>query len=148
MTETDDTEEATEECKHELRVRCVRCGLDPAEATLALARQPDPEFDAAFERALEHIERQLVTTVRVEPAGAHERVTVWIRNANVGTLTVGAGDGELLARLLLSEDALSAGKALVREWLDRHIVSRGAVMELADELTNAERFQWRDEAAS
>jgi hypothetical protein len=42
-----------------------------------------------------------VTSVRVEKSsGPHEYVTVWLRGANVGTLVVGAGDGERLASLL------------------------------------------------
>jgi hypothetical protein len=53
---------------------------------------------------------QLVSSIRVESNGAspHERVSVWTRGALAGELTVGLGDGELLAQLfglqLQSED--------------------------------------------
>lgn len=42
----------------------------------------------------------LITSTRVEE-GHHDRVTVWNRGANAGTLTVQAGDGaEVAARLM------------------------------------------------
>lgn len=55
-----------------------------------------------------------ITSVRVEQsAGPHEYVSVWIRGASVGTLCVGKGDGEPLARLL-------QGCHCSAEFLDRH----------------------------
>lgn len=45
----------------------------------------------------------LVTSVRVQANFGHDRVTVWNRGANSGTLTVGEGDGEKIAARLLSD---------------------------------------------
>lgn len=51
-----------------------------------------------------------VTSVRVEPSdGPHDYVTVWIRGANVGTLCVGKGDGELLRALLVGDRDCTTG---------------------------------------
>jgi hypothetical protein len=41
-----------------------------------------------------------ITSTRVETRGAHDHVTVWVDGANTGTLIVGAGDGEALAKIL------------------------------------------------
>jgi hypothetical protein len=48
-------------------------------------------------------QQSFVTSVRVDTRGSHEWVTVWIQGRNVGTLTVGQGDGERLKRLLMPE---------------------------------------------
>lgn len=48
--------------------------------------------------------RPFITSVDVRTSGArHEYVSVWIRGQNVGTLCVGAGDGEPLKAVLLGE---------------------------------------------
>jgi hypothetical protein len=44
---------------------------------------------------------RLVSSVRVEPRGIHEHVSVWVQGALAGTLIVGPGQGELLRSLLL-----------------------------------------------
>lgn len=52
--------------------------------------------------------KKLVTSVRVEVAGGHDVVHVWIRGGKSGTLTVGQGDGHLIAKRLMGhkvEDA-------------------------------------------
>lgn len=59
---------------------------------------------------------ELVTSVRVERHGAHEGVTLWLRGMQVGTLTVGEGDGQRLRRLLLSEKIVARARELVRLW--------------------------------
>jgi hypothetical protein len=46
-------------------------------------------------------QQPFVTSVRVDTRGSHEWVTVWIQGRNVGTLTVGHGDGERLKLLLM-----------------------------------------------
>lgn len=55
-------------------------------------------------------EQPFVTSVRVESGttGFHEQVTIWIRGACVGTLTVGEGDGAALQRLLMPEPVAHA----------------------------------------
>jgi hypothetical protein len=53
-------------------------------------------------------EQPFITSVRVEPVGAHETVAIWIRGQCVGTLTVGKGDGEPLAAILRGSDVLAA----------------------------------------
>jgi hypothetical protein len=47
-------------------------------------------------------EMRMVTSVRVEPAGAHDRVSVWNDGAFAGELVVEAGDGGPLAERLVS----------------------------------------------
>lgn len=41
-----------------------------------------------------------VTQVRIESAGAHERVSVWVDGKLTGALTVGAGEGAALEEIL------------------------------------------------
>jgi hypothetical protein len=61
-------------------------------------------------------QKPFITSVRVQAsAGGHEYVSIWIRGANVGTLCVGKGEGEQLARLL-------QGCSCSAEFLDRHAV--------------------------
>lgn len=43
---------------------------------------------------------RLIVSCIVDPGPAHDRVRVWVRGQSVGALTVGAGDGEALARRL------------------------------------------------
>jgi hypothetical protein len=43
----------------------------------------------------------VVSSVRVETNGVHDRVTVWNRGGNAGTLMLRAGDGEVYARALM-----------------------------------------------
>lgn len=43
-----------------------------------------------------------ISSVRIETAGAHDHVSVWVDGACAGTLTVNEGDGEELKRLLLA----------------------------------------------
>lgn len=43
----------------------------------------------------------LVTSIRVEKLGAHERVIVYTRGQNAGMLIVNPGDGKLIAERLL-----------------------------------------------
>lgn len=38
-----------------------------------------------------------LTSARVEVAGAHERLTIWVRGASVGSLTLGPGEGAEVA---------------------------------------------------
>lgn len=44
---------------------------------------------------------RLVVSCIVDPGPAHDRIRVWVRGQNVGTLTVGAGDGEAVASRLV-----------------------------------------------
>lgn len=128
----------TEECKHEFRTKCVRCGVGLAD----LPRRevdPDPEFDAMLEEISDDIARELVTSVRVEFAGAHERVSVWIRGMLVGTLTVGEGQGRMLHHLLRSEGILRAAKALASEWYRDDRVNRHALDSLVTAFDIAQR---------
>lgn len=47
----------------------------------------------------------VVTSIRVEPrVGAHDRITLWNRGGNAGTLHVIAGDGMIIANLLTNDD--------------------------------------------
>lgn len=47
-------------------------------------------------------DKPLISSVRVEEGPRHDRVTVWNRGANCGTLTVDHGDGNrIMARLML-----------------------------------------------
>ena len=39
----------------------------------------------------------VVSSVRLETNGHHDRVTIWNRGGNAGTLTVKAGDGQVIA---------------------------------------------------
>jgi hypothetical protein len=45
--------------------------------------------------------RPLISSVRIESEGIHERVTVWTRGQCSGSLVVDAGEGEKLAERLL-----------------------------------------------
>lgn len=73
--------------------------------------EPDPIGDAiragaTFERvcASEVPRNQvLVSRVRVEPGPGHDRVTVFNRGGNAGTLTVARGDGVTIARSLIPD---------------------------------------------
>lgn len=47
-------------------------------------------------------EKNLVTSVRVERSGAHDRVSVWNDGAFAGELVVEPGDGVPLARRLVA----------------------------------------------
>lgn len=49
-----------------------------------------------------------ITSVTVEPVGAHERVWVWVNSQSVGSLTVGKGDGEWLRGVLLAAQPATA----------------------------------------
>lgn len=42
-----------------------------------------------------------ITSTKVEPGVAHDRVIVWVDGKNVGVLIVGKGEGEQLAALLV-----------------------------------------------
>lgn len=44
---------------------------------------------------------RLVISAAVDPGPAHDRIRVWVRGQNVGSLTVGAGDGEAVASRLV-----------------------------------------------
>jgi hypothetical protein len=44
----------------------------------------------------------LISSVQVEPFPGHDRITVWNRGANAGTLTVQKGDGDRLGAVLLN----------------------------------------------
>lgn len=41
-----------------------------------------------------------ITQVRVERRGGHEHVTLWVDGKNVGTLTLGLGEGAEFAGML------------------------------------------------
>ena len=45
----------------------------------------------------------VVSSVRVETNGVHDRVTVWNRGGNAGTLMLRAGDGDVYARALMPD---------------------------------------------
>ena len=45
----------------------------------------------------------VVSSVRLETNGHHDRVTIWNRGGNAGTLTVKAGDGETYRRALMPD---------------------------------------------
>jgi len=102
-------------CEHELAWR--RCGGGIGELSLTATEAEDAEAEAIDRAVNEELAEQLVSCVRVEPyGGVHEGVTVWLRGANVGTLTVGDGEGRLLRHLLLSEDIVRKAKALALDW--------------------------------
>lgn len=44
-----------------------------------------------------------VTTVRIESEHGYDKVTIWNRGANAGTLTVRKGDGEEIVARLFNE---------------------------------------------
>lgn len=67
-----------------------------------------------------------VTSVRVDPKGGHEYVSIWIRSAFVGTLCVGEGQGQRLCQLLQGEAELSAG--------EHRVTWRGSVLDLVTDL--------------
>jgi hypothetical protein len=119
------------ECQHDLA--CRRCGASIGEIGLAAADREDADVEAALQAANDELVEQLVTSVRVERAGAHERVTIWLRGANVGALTAGEGDGQRLRRLLLSEDVVARARDLVRDWKAQD----GFNLERIDDLTVA-----------
>ena len=48
-------------------------------------------------------EEQHVSSVRLESNGWHDHVHVWNRGAHSGVLTTKAGDGEKVARMLVTE---------------------------------------------
>lgn len=63
----------------------------------------------------------LVTSVRLEAEGTHERVKVWVRHGLAGELVVPAGEGGMLRRLLMPEStppASSPGWARLQADLD------------------------------
>jgi hypothetical protein len=135
-----------EACKHDLA--CRKCGHSIGEIAQARA-DADPEFDKAVDEAADHA--PLVTTVRVERAGAHERLTVWLRGMNTGALTVAEGEGEALRRLLYSEQIVAKARELVRVWKLQdgfnasHVDDLVSEVHLVDSTVEAER---RSEAAS
>ena len=45
----------------------------------------------------------VISRVRLEQMGGHERLTVWYRGGGSGTLVVDAGDGEKIARNLFGD---------------------------------------------
>ena len=45
----------------------------------------------------------VVSSVRLETNGHHDRVTIWNRGGNAGTLTVRAGDGQVIARAAMPD---------------------------------------------
>jgi hypothetical protein len=51
-----------------------------------------------------------VTSVQVETNGNHDRVTVFVRHQQVGSLISGKGDGERLQNILLSEKYFGTGR--------------------------------------
>ena len=51
----------------------------------------------------------IVSSVRIESNGHHDRVTIWNRGGNAGTLTVKAGDGKMIARWLMPERIVENG---------------------------------------
>jgi len=67
-----------------------------------------------------------VTSVRVDPKGGHEYVSIWIRNAFVGTLCVGEGQGQRLCQLLQGGVELGVG--------EHAVLWRGSVLDLIADL--------------
>lgn len=55
---------------------------------------------------------EFVTSVTVNPAGAHELVSVWVRGQLIGTLTVGPGDGERIKNALLGAKYFGIDRAV------------------------------------
>lgn len=51
------------------------------------------------------MEDSLITSVRVHTTPSHDRVSVWNRGGNAGTMTVQRHDGERVAMRLLADDA-------------------------------------------
>jgi hypothetical protein len=49
-----------------------------------------------------------VTSARVEVVGAHERLSLWIKGAFVGSVTLGAGQGATLAWVLGLQEAVAS----------------------------------------
>jgi hypothetical protein len=143
-----ETAMTTPECKHELA--CRKCGESIGAISLAAAAAE--EMATALDAVNEELAAQLVTTVRVERyGGPHEGVTIWLRGANVGTLTVGDGEGEALRRLLLSEGIVAKARELVRLWKLQDGFNASVVdaivseVDLTDSTVEAER---RSEAAA
>lgn len=135
-------------CKHDLA--CRRCGKSVGEIAIARAEADvDPEFEKILEEAGSHA--PLVTTVRVERAGAHERLTVWLRGMNTGALTVAEGEGEAFRLLLLSEGIVAKARELVRLWKLQDGFNASAVEDLMSEVhlvDSTALAQRRQEAAS
>ncbi len=138
------------ECKHELA--CRKCDTSIDEIGLAAADKEDERIAAACEAADEELAKLLVTTVRVERyAGVHEGVTVWLRGMNVGTLTVGDGEGERLRALLLSEQVVAKARTLIQHWKDQDGFNSGVFDDLMSEVDLVDRLvlaEQRSEAAS
>ena len=70
-----------------------------------------------------------VTSVRVDPAGAHDYVRVWVDGKLTGELVVGLGEGEKLASLLRVK-AMVAGQE--PHWLtkDFNVLYRVAMQSI------------------
>lgn len=45
--------------------------------------------------------REPFTSIRIEVGNGHDRVTLWTRHGNAGTLTVDRGDGKRIALILV-----------------------------------------------
>ena len=121
------------ECNHELA--CRKCGVGIGAIGLAAAEDEDEEMAASLDAVNEELAAQLVSSVRVERhGGAHEGVTVWLRGAQVGALTVGEGDGQQLRRLLLSEGIVAKARTLVQHWKDQDGFSSSVVDALVSEI--------------